>query len=147
MYRRLVALGVLVTCAALTCAELAGCGRKSYTGDQRFPLSGKVTVNGQPIQLGVIAFMPQGDKARVSGGPIRGGNYSIPEENGANAGTYHVVIHWNKMTGKKIPNPLDRTQIIDEMEEGLPPKYHKNSELTAEVSADQTTFNFDLTTK
>jgi hypothetical protein len=147
MHRRIVTIGLVLACAAVTCAAAAGCGRKGYTGDQRFPLSGKVTVNGQPMELGVIAFIPQGDKARVSGGPIRGGAYSIPEEMGANAGTYSVTIHWNKMTGKKIPNPLDRTQMIDELEEGLPPKYHKNSVLTAQVSAEKTTFDFDLETK
>lgn len=37
--------------------------------------------------------------------------------------------------------------MIDEMEEGLPAKYYRSSELTVEVSADKTTFDFDLNTK
>jgi hypothetical protein len=39
---------------------------------------------------------------------------------------------------------MDRTELIDEMMEGLPAKYHKESELTAEVSSETTTFDFDL---
>jgi hypothetical protein len=33
------------------------------------------------------------------------------------------------------------------MMEGLPAKYHQESELTAEVSSKQTTFDFDLKSK
>jgi hypothetical protein len=129
------------------CAAGAGCGGRGYDGDQRFPLSGTVTVDGEPMELGVIAFMPKGETVRVSGGPVRNGTFSIPEENGANAGSYRVEIHWNKMTGRKIPNPMMPDTMIDEMEEGLPPRYHRNSELTATVSEDQTTFDFDLESK
>jgi hypothetical protein len=123
---------------------IAGCGKKDYTGDQRFPLSGSVTVDGAPMQYGVISFLPQDKTGRVSGGPIRDGAYSVPEAKGANAGKYRVEIHWNKLTGKKVPNPMDPEQMTDEMEEGLPPKYHKDSELTADVSPEQTAFDFDL---
>src|SRR5690349_3719614 len=95
-----------VACLGLAClaASLAGCSR-AYDGDQRFPISGKVTVDGQPVDLGVIAFMPQGageGMGRVSGAPIRDGLYSIPEEKGPTAATYQVQIHWNKRTGKQI---------------------------------------------
>jgi hypothetical protein len=137
----------ITICLLLACTAGAGCGGRGYDGDQRFPLSGTVTVDGEPMEYGVIAFIPDGEEARVSGSPIRNGTYSIPEEKGANAGSYRVEIHWNKLTGKRIRNPLDATEMIDEMEEGLPPRYHKNSELTAEVSAEQTTFDFDLKTK
>jgi hypothetical protein len=129
------------------CAALGGCGGKEYEGDRRFPLSGKVTVDGQPMQMGVISFLPQADGGRVSGGPIKDGTYSVPEAKGATAGKYRVEIHWNKLTGKKIPNPFDKTELIDEMMEGLPAKYHQDSELTADVSSTQTTFDFDLKTE
>ncbi len=53
----------------------------------------------------------------------------------------------NKPTGKKIRNPMDKDEMIDEMTSGLPAKYGTNSELTAEVSPKQTTFDFDLKIK
>jgi hypothetical protein len=42
---------------------------------------------------------------------------------------------------------MDKEELIDEMMEGLPDKYHVNSELTAEVSPKQATFDFDLKSK
>lgn len=134
-------------CLMSLCAGLAGCGGKEYEGDQRFPLSGKVTVDGEPMQYGVISFLPQDKAGRVSGAPIRDGAYSVPEARGATAGTYRVEMHWNKLTGKKIPNPMDKEEMIDELEEGLPPELQKDPERTVQVGPDQTTFDFNLTTK
>ena len=125
---------------------LVGCG-KTYEGDERFPVSGKVSVDGKPLEMGVIAFMPKGGAdgpGRVAGAPIRDGIYSVPEENGPTAATYQIQIHWNKRTGKKIPNPMDPEELTDQLTEGLPERYHRDSELTAEVSADKTQFDFDL---
>ena len=62
---------------------------------------------------------------------------------GANAGKHRVEIHWNKPTGKKVKDAWGE-EIMDEYKEGLPAKYHQNSELKAEVSSKQTTFDFDL---
>jgi hypothetical protein len=142
---------MLMLCFAILCAELAGCGGKAYDGEQRYAITGKVTVDGQPLEPGVIAFMPQGEgenrKGRVSGTPIRNGVYFIPEEQGPTAATYRIQIHWNKRTGKQVPNPFDTESLIDELMEGLPPKYNTESELTAEVHAKQTTFDFDLKTE
>jgi hypothetical protein len=127
-------------------AALAGCG-KEYTGAQRFPLSGKVSVDDHPMEHGLISFLPQDKEGRVSGGPITAGTYSILEEMGPTAGTYRVQINWNKPTGKKVKD-WEGEDIMDETKEGLPARYHKNSELTVEVNEKQTTFDFvDLKSK
>ena len=83
---------------------LLGCGlRQDYPGPKRFPLSGKVTYNGESVDAGSISFLPTGGgEQRVSGGTIEGGNYSVPEAQGANAGKYRIEIRWQKLTGKKI---------------------------------------------
>jgi hypothetical protein len=135
-----------VLCFAFLGVVFAGCSGKGYTGEHRFPLSGKVTVDGQPMEFGVISFLPQGEGGRVSGGPIKSGTYSVPEAMGATAGKYRVEIRWNKPTGRRVRDPYGE-EIMDEYKEGLPEKYHKNSELSAEVSAKQTTFDFDLKSK
>jgi hypothetical protein len=132
---------------ALLCVLFTGCGGRSYTGERRFLLSGRVTVDGEPMQHGLISFLPKEEKAgRVTGGPITKGTYTIPEDSGATAGTYSVQINWNKPTGKKVKS-WEGEEIMDEYKEGLPAKYHTNSELTVEVSAKQTVFDFDLKTK
>jgi hypothetical protein len=122
---------------------IAGCGRQDYPGAKRFPLSGKVTVDGQPLDWGSISFIPPSGDLRVSGDVIKDGSYSVPEEKGANAGKYKVEIRWNKKTGKKKRDP-DSGEMYDERLEGLPPRYHANSELSADVPAQQNTFDFDL---
>lgn len=125
-------------------AGLVGCGGPDYDGDQRFPLSGTVTFNGEPVDnVGNISFLPmEGEKkGRVSGGIIQGGKYTVSEARGANAGKHKVQIHWYKPTGKQV---MQSGQLVDEHKEAIPDKFHKNSELTVEVGPDKTTFDFDL---
>lgn len=122
-----------------------GCGQK-YSGDQRFPLAGKVSFNGEPVDLGSISFIPLDSNQRLSGGTITDGAYSVPEPHGANAGKYRIEIRWQKKTGKKVRLPVDdKTFVEDDVRaEGLPPEFNTDSQLTAEVSPSQTHFDFDL---
>jgi hypothetical protein len=126
---------------------LAGCGQRDYTGPRRFPLTGTVTYDGQPVDWGSISFLPKaGGDQRVSGGLIEKGTYTIPEEQGANAGPYRVEIRWLKLTGKKYRDP-DSGEILDARQEALPPRFHAQSELSVEVTAQQTRFDFHLKSK
>ena len=125
---------------------LAGCGSREYSGEQRFPVSGKVNVDGQPMEFGVISFLPQGEGGRVSGGPIKDGSYSVEEPMGPTEGKYRVEIHWNKPTGRRVKDAYGE-EIMDEYKEGLPAKYHSQSQLAAEVSSKQTTFDFEVKAK
>lgn len=131
----------------LLCVIALGCGSREYSGPRRFAIAGRVIVDGQPMPMGVVSFVPQDESGKVAGGPIKDGSYSVSEANGPTAGKYQVQIYWNKSTGKKIRNPMDKDEMIDEMISGLPAKYGANSELTAEVLPKQTKFDFDLKTK
>ena len=137
----------MIVMLELLCIVSFGCTGRGYAGPRRFPLSGKVTVDGQPMPMGLISFVPRDDSGRVAGGPIENGMYSVFEEYGPTEGKYEVRVSWNKLTGRRIPNPSDRGYMIDEMVEGLPAKYREHSELTADVSPKQTRFDFDLKTK
>lgn len=133
-----------ILCLVFLCLVLTGCNTRNYTGDQRYSLSGTVTVDGQPMDVGRISFLPKsGDSQRVSGGPILDGKYSVTEEMGPNAGPHRVEIRWDKKTGGKYKD-RDSGEIYDRRKEGLPSRYHAESELTAEVSETQTEFDFDL---
>jgi hypothetical protein len=137
---------VLWLCCGCLCLFLTGCGRQEYPGARRFPLSGRVTYGGEPIDIGSISFIPLGSEKRVSGGPIMDGKYSVPEAQGANAGKHRIEIRWQKRTGRKIPVP--NTDFVDEERaEGLPAEYHRDSTLSVEVGENQTTFDFDLKSK
>ena len=103
--------------------------------------------DGKPIDWGAISFIPKaGDEQRVSGGVIKDGQYTVSEEMGANAGIYRVEIRWGKRTGKMIRSP-GTDDMIEERKEGLPETFHKNSNLTVEVSSKQKIYDFDLKTE
>ena len=122
-----------------------GCGQRDYTGEQRFPVSGKVSYDAEPIDFGSITFLPSTGQ-RVSGGLIENGSYAVSEAQGPHAGKHRVEIRWNKHTGRQKRDP-DSGEMFDERKEALPPRFHAESELTAEVSASQTKFDFDLKSK
>ena len=143
-WRRIVAwAGILIVGVASV-----GCGNRGYDGDRRYPLAGKVTFDGEPVDLGSISFLPsaEGGKQRVSGGQIEDGKFSVPEEQGANAGKYRVEIHWAKKTGKQHYDS-ELQMNVDDRKEALPRKFHSESILTADVSADKTSFDFELSSK
>ena len=56
---------------------LAGCGRRSKL--RRLPLSGSVTFAGQPIDEGLIEFIPVDSTPGPSfGGLVKAGRYDVP---------------------------------------------------------------------
>jgi hypothetical protein len=126
------------------CLVFAGCGGRSYKGDQRFPLEGAATFDGQPIDIGSISFVPVGgDKARACGGVIQDGKYAIPEEMGPTAGTYRVQMSWLKRTGKQLLD-AESGEMYDQRVEALPDKFRDNSELTVEVPSPDNKHDFEL---
>lgn len=137
---RLLLVGVMILCGLLT-----GCQRQTYKGPKRYPLSGTITFDGQTVDAGNISFLPESGEQRVSGGVIKDGAYSISEADGGNAGPYRVEIRWHKKTGRQFRD-RDLDMMLDERKEGLPEKFHTNSKLRVDLSAQQTTFDFDLKT-
>jgi len=130
-----------ICCLAL-CAVLSGCGGPKYKGDKQYPLAGDVTFDGQPVDLGSISFMPQG-KGRSTGGVIKDGKYAVPEEMGANAGTYRVEIHWLKRTGRQLRD-AETGEMYDERREAIPDKLNTNPDLTIEVPQPENRHDFKL---
>ncbi len=93
---------------ALPMVLLCGCA-----GDKRLPVSGNITLDGQPLSLGAITFVPNGDKkSNSSGSSVVDGKYSIPAEKGLMPGKYSVSITPMHKTGRKIPNTM--TGIMEE---------------------------------
>jgi hypothetical protein len=131
-----------VAFALLGCGGGGGASHK----DKRFPLSGKVTLDGTPVDGGTITFQVQGENQRPAGGRILNGEYSVPEDSGANEGTYRVEIRLPKPTGKQRKDE-DTGEMVDIVQEAIPKKYNDASELKAEVGPGKTEFNFDLQSK
>ena len=107
-----------------------GCGEPS----DRKSLEGTVTLDGVPLAEGHVKFVPQrGTKGPIAGGKIIAGNFSISPEGGTFTGTFRVEITATRKTGKQVKD--HRTgEMIDGIQQFLPPQYNRQSKLTATVT-------------
>lgn len=132
MWRNRGRLAFLPLLAALVAV---GCGE---THDPTYPVTGKVTFNGEPLTTGTVTFTPETGPSAT--GEIRpDGTYSLitpPEREGALPGSYQVSISAVEVDAEGLATPL------------IPSKYStgQTSGLTATVQADQENkADFDLT--
>jgi hypothetical protein len=126
---------------------IPGCGPGNPLDRQ--PISGEVTLDGQPLDRGRIKFRPLGsDRGIGSGDVIRDGQYAIPTLKGLPPGKYRVEI--NAPQEDTTPPPADLppgTPVFRVGIERIPARYHTESELSIDVSADgPNEFDFRLQT-
>jgi hypothetical protein len=101
---------------------LAGCG-----GPETFTITGVVTVDGKPLDKGVIMFTsPDGKSATVE---IKGGNYEARTSPGMN----RVQISAPIVTGTRPEYNAPDAPRVEITEESLPERYHTKSDLTVDV--------------
>jgi hypothetical protein len=82
-----------VILAAYAAMVIASCGGGEEAFGKRYPVSGTVTYNGQPLEKGVISFIPE--KGAGATGAIDKGSYTLStggEGDGALPGKYKVTI-------------------------------------------------------
>ncbi|GIW94117.1 MAG: hypothetical protein KatS3mg110_2158 [Pirellulaceae bacterium] len=86
----------MLLCLGFSLALLAGCNRQ--TGPKVYPVSGQVTMNGQPVTDVVVNFMPvDNDPAKMASGQVdSSGNYQLRSGSqgspGAQPGRYKVYL-------------------------------------------------------
>ena len=139
-------LRVGLAASVLLCAVvlLSGCGSGSPTAE------GTVSLDGTPVDGGIIAFIPVGDaegegKRPAASGEIKAGKYNVDAAHKLKTGKYRVEIRWPKPTGKKSKDPDIPTG--DETKEAIPKKYNVESKKEEEVKSGSNTFNYTLTKK
>ncbi len=118
---------------------LAGCGGQS--------VQGTVTLDGQPLQDGYIAFLPEKNtKGPGAGAPIQAGKFVIGKSHRPLEGVYRVEITAKGQTGRKTVDGSGQRRSAEG--QILPSRYNKESTLTAEVKRRQENeLVFDLTSK
>jgi hypothetical protein len=137
-------------CLVVAGAVAPGCSHGD--GLPREPVSGLVTLDGQPLDQGAIQFSPAVETragTAVSGGAvIDGGRFSIDREHGLVPGSYKVGVNAAAgepaRTGSEGPGgkPLARPR------ERIPAKYNGETILTAEVKkGGPNQFRYDLQSK
>ena len=114
-----------------------GCGNSSG----RYPVSGDVTLKGQPLASGAIIF--EGADGSRGGATIEDGKYSVPTEQGLLPGTYTVrlsAVQSQQMDGPPGPEAtaLERTN-----RDLVPPEFNAKSTLKLEVGPDSPS-KFDI---
>jgi len=118
---------------------LAGCGRSSDLGSVR----GVVTLDGQPLQFAAISFTPESGRGS-SANTDAAGRYTLQyttHQWGARVGRHRVVIT------SRLPasGGEGEAPVTPGRPELLPPRYHEQTSLSAEVRPGRNTIDFDLT--
>jgi hypothetical protein len=135
----------------LTIALVAASGCGGGEADGRQSVYGKVTLNGKPLEKGVIAFdpAPGGGATLTAGGVIIDGAYSIDRESGPTAGKYRVSIRsggGESAAAKAAPGAPP--SLKGAKGDPIPKEYNAESKLTADIgSSGSTEANFDLISK
>jgi hypothetical protein len=120
----LLVLGVL---------SVGGCGSSS-DGFERFPVEGVVTLDGKNVDTGTINFVATGNGPSESS-EIADGRFRLSRNRGLSPGNYRVEVYCVKPTGRKVADPDNPPQLIDETTNIVPLRYNIESKLTAEIPA------------
>jgi hypothetical protein len=122
-------------------AIVGGCGGSA---DGRLPVSGAVTLDGTPLDQGVIAFHSEESGRPPVETAITAGEYFIPADKGLLPGSYKVAIDSADSTGKTA-SPVEYSMAIPVSR--IPLKYNGETTLVAAVdAAADNVFNFQLET-
>lgn len=115
---------------------LLGCGSGPRVGH----VSGQVTMEGVPVEMGQVFFEPIDGNSTIGTGIIENGEFEVT----CPPGNYKVVI-----TGtRKIPGAPPISNIpgeeIDARESIIPVKYNRQTILTKEVALGKQSIDFHL---
>ncbi len=92
---------VSVVAVVLSTCVWSGCGPSDPYGRQE--VSGKVLLNGQPVQYGSVQFAPTAGSPVRTGAVIKDGAYYVPRDKGLPPGEYIVQI--------AVPDPNDNSDF------------------------------------
>lgn len=132
-----------ICCMALVL--LAGCGGISDAPDRRV-VTGTVTLDGTPLEGGVIRFRPQ-PEGPIAAGKIRDGKYEVTNKGGVPLGKQRVEIKGAPILPANTSGmSLGQIDAATKPAIPIPDKYHKNSELEADIEAgsEPQVLNFEL---
>jgi len=134
---------IFITACAFCC--LLGCGKEKL---DRGTISGQVSFEGKPLEVGEIVFIPRdGTKGPSAKGPIAAGRYSL-DADGPVVGKHRVEIYAFRATGKKIPDMSAKARTnpesIEEKLMYIPALYNDESTLTQDIQPGPNSRDFDL---
>lgn len=126
----------LILAAFVPVYFLAGCGD---SGPATYPVFGTVTLDGQPLEEGRIAFRDSEGKIPSAGSPIVDGKYSFRSQ----PGTMKVEITARREIPGEFTSPAPGVNV-PVSEQYIPRRYNTSTELTKEVTEGENEFQFKL---
>jgi hypothetical protein len=117
---------------------LGGCA-KSNMGH----VSGKIEVDGVPLDEGSVTFKPLDNNAPTAGSRVRHGQYSADVP----IGKMKVAISQGKVVGKKKAYATADSPVVPITKEALPARFNEKTELRYEVEPGSHEKDFILSTK
>jgi hypothetical protein len=133
-----------LTWAATVALAAVGCGTSS-DGLPREPISGEVQLDGRPLETGLITFTPVGGVEPVVSGVVVDGRFALDRADGPTPGPHRVDVWAKKPTGRKLRNPDEPGEFVEETREAIPARYNLDSQLKAEVKEGGSNhFDFEL---
>lgn len=113
------------------------------SGGSSGKIQGNVTLDGQPVEVGVIRF----SAIDGSGQPVEATIATGRFEAAVSSGEKRVEIRAPKVTGKRKMYDTPDSPSVDVVVELLPNRYNVDSELTMSVDGSEQTQNFELKSK
>jgi hypothetical protein len=125
--------------AWITLVYVVGCAPATKTGH----LSGKVELDGKPLDNASITFKPVDGKSPTAGATVKAGLYSADVP----VGKMKVVINQGKVVGKKKAYNTPDSPEVPITQEALPAKYNTKTELEFDVQPGKNEKDFILSSK
>ncbi len=131
---------------ALALVLALGCGGKKFV-----PVSGKVTLNGQPLAGATVSFQPMASEGSAEAAPgsvgktDANGEYALTAstgQSGAAVGKHRVMI---SLLGPQVGEDDARHRHGPALADKVPARYNKNSKEVVEVPPGGTKKDFALT--
>ena len=140
LFQRLSAISARAALPLLCCVALvSGCNPKPKGMPDLAPVTGTITMDGQPMTKVTVVFTADSGGQVSFGGTDDTGKYELRY-----SGPYKgATIGPNTV---QISTPTDNP-VGPEWKDPIPSKYNKKSELKADVKPGPNTFDFDLKSK
>jgi hypothetical protein len=120
-------------------ASAFGCSSSSDSGK----VQGSVTLDGQPVEVGVIRFASVDGSGQPVEATVAAGRFELA----VSPGEKRVEIRAPKVTGKRKMYDTPDSPTVDIVAELLPERYNVDSELKMTVDGSEQTQDFELKSK
>jgi hypothetical protein len=120
---------VSVSCVVLLLI-FSGCNK---SGRDLAPVTGRVTLDGKPLESTKVTFSPDGEKSPSIGRTDKDGRYLLRYKRGVEGGT----IGWNVVQLQTVTEVTRGKQLV-------PERFITGRDLRREVKSGNNTFDFEL---